>query len=199
MRLLLIRHPRPDVAEGTCYGRSDVPPRAEDLEATVEALRRRWRAADARPHRVFSSPLSRCALLAGALAADGGWPPATVDERIAEMHFGRWEGLPWKDIPRHEMDAWRGDIGRVAPPGGESLADVAARLLAFSDEHLADPVHPEAEVVVVTHVGVIQTALRVLRGEPMNGFGRTEIGFGSISTLVRRDGRFEIESIGVAP
>jgi len=87
----------------------------------------------------------------------------------------------------------------VSRPPGESLADVAARLLDFAQTCLADPVHPETEVVVFTHVGVIQTALRVLRGEAMNGFGRTQIDFGSISTLARRDGRFEIESIGVAP
>ena len=187
------------MAEGTCYGRTDVPPRAEDLEAVTAALRARWRRADAPPHRVYSSPLARCALLARALARDAAWPEPTFDERIAEMHFGHWEGRPWREIPTREMEAWRADIGRVAPPGGESLADVADRLLAFAEARLADPMHPDAEVVVVTHVGVIQTALRVLRGEPMNGFGRTQVDFGSISTLVRRDGRFEIESVGVAP
>ena len=30
----------------------------------------------------------------------------TVDSRLAEMHFGQWEGVAWNDIPRHELDAW---------------------------------------------------------------------------------------------
>ena len=199
MKLLLIRHPRPDIAEGTCYGRTDVPAQAAHLDTVAQALRQRWRATQGRPHQVFSSPLSRCAALARALARDAQWPEPVFDHRIAEMHFGHWEGRPWSEIPSHEMQAWRADIGRVAPPGGESLADVADRLLAFTQACLSQTLHPEAEVIVFTHVGVIQTALRVLRGEPMNGFGRTQVDFGSISTLVRRDGRFEIESIGVAP
>lgn len=198
MKLLLIRHPKPDVDEGLCYGRMDVPPQRAHLEETVEALRARWRSAGNPPHRVFSSPLQRCALVAHALA-DDAWPRPSFDPRIAEMSFGHWEGRPWAAVPGHEMAAWRADIGRVAPPGGESLADVSRRLLAFVDEHLSDPAHDDTEVVLVTHVGVIQTALRVLRGEPMNGFGRIAIDFGSISTLVRGPGGFEIESLNVAP
>lgn len=199
MKLLLIRHPRPDVAEGTCYGRTDVPAQADHLDAVAEALRHRWGATGGTPHRVYSSPLTRCATLAQALARDAAWPEPVFDHRIAEMHFGDWEGRPWREIPEHEMQAWRADIGRVAPPGGESLAQVGERLLAFTQACLSDPLHPEAQVAVFTHVGVIQTALRVLRGEPMNGFGRTQIDFGSITTLARRDGRFEIESVGIAP
>ncbi|MEN9315724.1 MAG: hypothetical protein RIS35_2117 [Pseudomonadota bacterium] len=198
MKLLLIRHPRPDVDEGLCYGRMDVPPQAAHLDETVEALRARWQAAGNPPHRVFSSPLRRCALVANALA-DRPWPRPVFDPRIAEMSFGHWEGRPWAEVPAEQMSAWRADIGRVAPPGGESLADVSRRLLDFVDEHLAAPEHDETEVVVVTHVGIIQTALRVLRGEPMNGFGKIRIDFGSVTTLVRRDGRFEIESLSEAP
>lgn len=199
MRLLLIRHPKPDVPEGTCYGRSDVPPEAAHLESTIEALRARWGASDrSAPHRVFSSPLQRCARVADALAGNG-WPPPIFDHRIAEMDFGHWEGRPWADLPPEQMNAWRADIARVAPPGGESLAQVATRVRDFADACLSDPLHPEAEVVVVTHVGVIQTMLRVLRNEPMLGFGKVRIDFGSISTLVRRDGSFEIESCSVAP
>jgi len=117
MKLLLIRHPKPDVAEGTCYGRTDVPAQAAHLEEIAAALGQRWRNAGTTPHRVFCSPLVRCAALARALTRNADWPEPTLDPRIAEMHFGHWEGRPWSEIPAHEMQAWRADIGRVAPPG----------------------------------------------------------------------------------
>ena len=71
MKLLLIRHPKPDVIEGTCYGRTDVPPEQADLAGLLERLRRRWRSgAHPPPRAVYSSPLQRCATVAGALAGD---------------------------------------------------------------------------------------------------------------------------------
>lgn len=199
MRLLLIRHPRPDVPEGTCYGRLDVPPQREHLDETVHRLRERWRAGTQRPPAaVFSSPLQRCARLAGALSGDV-WPEVRHDERIAEVHFGEWEGRPWAELPRHELNAWRADIANHRPPGGESLQDLAQRLLAFAGDCLPRDAHPDTEVVLVTHVGVIQTLRRVLRNEPMTGFGATHVDYSSISTLVRRGGGFELESYNVAP
>lgn len=199
MRLLLIRHPRPDVADGTCYGRTDVAPQADHLRETVDALRARWRGAGrAAPAGVFSSPLQRCALVANALAGDA-WPQPRFDPRIAELDFGRWEGRPWAQLPREELDAWRADITGVAPPGGESLAALARRASAFVSDALPATADPDAEFVVVTHVGVIQTLSRILRGQPLAGFGSTRIDYSSITTLVRRDGAFELESLNVLP
>lgn len=199
MKLLLIRHPKPDVPEGTCYGRLDVAPERAHLEESVRRLRARWLSgAHPPPAAVFSSPLQRCALLAGALAGDV-WPQVRHDERIAEVHFGQWEGRPWAQLPRHEIDAWRADIANHRPPGGESLQDLARRLLSFTDEHLPQDADPDAEVVLVTHVGVIQTLRRMLRSEPMTGFGATPVDYSSISTLVRRGEGYELESYNVTP
>jgi len=197
MRLLLIRHPRPDVAEGTCYGRTDVAPQAGHLREVVDALRERWRAAGRPPAAVYSSPLQRCALVAHALAGDA-WPHPRLDDRIAEMDFGRWEGNLWSRLPRDEIAAWRADITGVAPPGGESLGALAERVLHFTAECLSAHA-PGDEVVLVTHAGVIQTMHRVLRDRPLEGFGSTPIDFGSISTLVRHPHGFEIESLNVSP
>ena len=107
MRLLLIRHPKPAVPEGTCYGRTDVAPDEAHLESMLERLRARWSSgAHATPLAVFSSPLQRCARVAQALAGEL-WPQPRFDERLAEMHFGDWEGRMWAQIPREQLDAWR--------------------------------------------------------------------------------------------
>jgi alpha-ribazole phosphatase len=199
MRLLLIRHPKPDVVEGTCYGRTDVEPRADHLEELVARLRDRWLGgAHPRPTAVFSSPLTRCARVARALAADA-WPRPQFDERIAEMNFGHWEGRPWSELPRDEIEAWRADIERWVPPGGESVRQMADRALSFARERLPEPgTDPDALVVLVTHAGIIQALPRALRGDPMTGFHRTQVDYGSISTLAWRDGRFEVDGYNVA-
>jgi alpha-ribazole phosphatase len=200
MKLHLIRHPRPDVAEGTCYGRKDVAPDRASLDDLVERLRARWTSgAHPPPHAVYSSPLQRCSLVARALAGDP-WPEPVFDARLAEMDFGHWEGMLWPEIPKEQLDAWRADFIALAPPGGESVAQMADRAAAFAAEFLSRARAPEGvEVVVVTHAGIIQTLPRVLSGAPMAGFRMTRLDYGTITTLVLREGRFEVDAHNVAP
>ena len=80
MELFLIRHPEPDVPEGTCYGRSDIG-LAED--AAVSAARLRGIVPAGIP--VYTSPLLRCRSVAEQLS-----PAPAVDERLVEMHFREW-------------------------------------------------------------------------------------------------------------
>lgn len=139
MILHLIRHPRPLIAPGVCYGQLDVA--SEDPVAAAARLR------DELPRGlpVWSSPLQRCRGLAEVLH-----PAPHIDDRLAEMHFGDWEGVRWDDIPRTEIDAWAADVFDFAPPGGESPRQLQARALAF----VASLNVPEA--VLVTHAGVLR-------------------------------------------
>lgn len=142
MILHLIRHPPPVIAPGVCYGRLEIPaknemPVAANLRAKLPPGLPLW-----------SSPLQRCRGLADLLS-----PDPVFDERLAEMHFGDWEGRPWDDIPRAELDAWAADIAGYAPPGGESPRQLQQRALDF----VAGLDVPEA--VIVTHAGVIRMLL----------------------------------------
>lgn len=174
-RLFLVRHPRPDVPAGLCYGAADVPIDDAHLAELLDALPQVLpSSAD-----LYSSPLTRCLRLARGLRAAGFAEP-TVDARLREMDFGRWEGRRWTDLPRVEIDAWRDDLERYVPPGGEPLAALAARARAFVD---ALPAGRDA--VVVTHAGVIQTLLRVLWGRPLSEFGGTRIDYGQVVRIER--------------
>jgi alpha-ribazole phosphatase len=174
VRLWLVRHPRPAVPVGWCYGATDVPIDDAHLAELVAALPARL----PRGAPVFSSPLSRCLRLADGLCGAGFGPPV-VDARLREMDFGEWEGRTWSDVPRAQIDAWRDDLVRYVPPGGEPLEALARRATAFVDA-LA---HPDA--IVVTHAGVIQTLLRVLRGLPLSEFGGVRIDYGQVVPLER--------------
>ena len=143
MRLYLTRHPRPRIAEGICYGASDVP--VEEGVATCAAA---LRACLPGTLRLFSSPSLRCRVLAEALS-----PEAWFDERLRERNFGDWELKPWHRIPRAQVEAWASDPLGFAPPNGEPASALRRRV----DEFLAERDWPNGgDVVIVTHQGVMR-------------------------------------------
>jgi alpha-ribazole phosphatase len=153
VQLYLIRHPRPSSATGLCYGRQDVAVDADSVVNAAAAVRDRIPRSDLECARIFSSPASRCVLLARELAAPR---EPSIAEDLVEMSFGSWEGRPWDRVPREQLDAWGRDVWHYRPGGVESAAMVAARwqrwasLVRLSGEGCA---------VAVTHAGVIRTAL----------------------------------------
>jgi alpha-ribazole phosphatase len=142
MRLHLIRHPKPSIEPGICYGQLEILAKIE----MADVARLRAQLPPGLP--VWSSPLLRCRHLAEQLQ-----PQPMLDDRLTEMNFGDWEGRPWDDIPRHELDAWAADVVGYAPPGGESPRQLQARAL----QAIARIESPEA--VIVTHAGVIRAML----------------------------------------
>jgi alpha-ribazole phosphatase len=168
MRLYLIRHPRPDIGAGICYGRSDIG-LAQDPAASAEALRACLPAG----LPVFSSPLRRCLELAQALHA-----APVIDSRLAEMNFGRWEMQRWDDIPRDEIDAWAADPVTYPPPGGDSPAQVRVRVAAWLAER-------PAAAVVVSHGGVLRACVGELTGA--TDWHTLKFDFGAVSLV--EDGR----------
>lgn len=148
MKLWLVRHPAPEVAPGICYGRLDMAALADATSACAAAL------LPLLPERlaIASSPLRRCQQLAQALER-----PFATDARLQEMDFGAWEGRPWQDLPRAELDAWTADFARHKPGGGENVHGFMARVASAFDE-LAG-----ADTLWVTHAGVIR-AVQLLAG-----------------------------------
>lgn len=160
-----MRHPRPRVAEGVCYGATDLPIEADPDEIAVR-LRALLPAAP-----LFSSPLARCRKLAEALHA-----APILDERIRELDFGEWEMRRWDDIDRAALDAWAADPLGFAPPGGESVAGLRERVAGFLREL------PE-EAILVTHAGVMKLCVAELAGAPADEWFGMRFDYGSV-TLV---------------
>jgi alpha-ribazole phosphatase len=167
MILHLIRHPKPLIDAGICYGRLDIS--AENFDAVAESLRAELPSG----LPLWSSPLRRCRVLAERLN-----PSPVFDERLVEMDFGAWEGRAWDAIPRHELDAWAADVAGFAPPGGESPLALQQRALEF----VASLEVPEA--VIVTHAGVIRTLLAHWQGLPPARWTELVFGYGSCTRVV---------------
>lgn len=166
MILHLIRHPKPVVEPGICYGQLDLA--AENIETTAAALRALLPAG----LPVWSSPLRRCRMLAVELQSQ-----PVFDERLVEMNFGDWEGRPWDAIPRAELDAWAADVAGYAPPGGESPHQLQQRALGF----VASLSVPEA--ALVTHAGIIRVLLAEWRGLALDEWTQLVFPYGSLTTV----------------
>jgi alpha-ribazole phosphatase len=166
VQIFLIRHPRPLLGAGICYGQLDVE--AEDPQPTAERLRSLLPAGTA----VIASPLRRSRCLAEALHAQ-----PLFDRRLMEINFGEWEGRGWDQIERALLDAWAADVLHFSPPGGESAAMLQARVVNCITELRA------TSVALVTHAGAIRAALGHWLRLPVGEWSQLALDFGSI-TLV---------------
>ncbi len=166
VQLFLIRHPRPRLAVGVCYGQLDVE--AENPQPIAERLRALLPAATP----VISSPLRRARCLAEALH-----PQPLFDERLLEIDFGEWEGVAWEQIDRQLLDAWAADLLHFVAPGGESAAMLQARVLDCVDSLRG------SRVALVTHAGVIRALLGHWLQLPIAEWSRLDLDFGSITLL----------------
>jgi broad specificity phosphatase PhoE len=134
---------------GRLQGRLDAP-LSELGSRQAAALRRGF--ADEPVVRVCSSPLRRACDTAAGIAREHGLG-VDVDERLIELDYGEWDGLALGDVPAADWEAWRADPA-FAPPGGERLVDVTARVDAFCGE-VGDP----GLVIAVSHVSPIKVAV----------------------------------------
>jgi broad specificity phosphatase PhoE len=163
--LYLIRHGATEAnlaKPARLQGRKHNPPLARlgvrQAEATRDFLA-------IRPiHACYCSPLLRAVQTAAIVAAPHGLEPVPV-EALTECDVGRWEGLDWQTIRsldpegHHRFQAAPGQFGY---PGGESFAQVHARVVVALDEVLR--CHRGEGVLVVAHHVVNRTYLAGLLG-----------------------------------
>ena len=149
MALWIVRHARPLIAAGICYGVLDVQADAAATDLAASEL------ADTLPTGVALrvSPLTRCQQLALALCALRPDLQARTDPRLREMDFGSWEGVAWNAIPQAALQAWTDDFGKHRFGGSESSNEVLMRVARVWDEDHGNP-----DTVWITHAGVARAA-----------------------------------------
>ena len=128
--------------------------------------------------RVISSPLLRAQETATAIAAAHGLEVET-DERLIEIDYGEWDGVPLRLVPPEDWAKWRADA-TFAPPGGESLVEVQDRVASFCDDFVNDS---DTVTVAVSHVSPIKAAVCVALGaDPLLTF-RMQLSLASITRI----------------
>jgi probable phosphoglycerate mutase len=179
IRLLALRHAATDWNEaGLLQGRAE-----RALSPAGRAAATGWRLpVFAARWAVLSSPLQRARETAAAMGL-----AASVEEALIEMNWGAWEGRNpaalRRDDPRFAAEEARGlDL---APPGGESPRQVAARLSPWLAGLGRDS-------VAITHKGVLRALLHLATGWDFTGKPPAKLRGGTALLFERSGGRFSL-------
>jgi ribonuclease H / adenosylcobalamin/alpha-ribazole phosphatase len=177
-RLILVRHAATEHSGQRFSGRNEVALSDVGERQATALANRTFRDVTA----VVSSPLRRARQTATVIAAALG-VEVSVHDGLVETDFGAWEGLTFDEVQRSwatELTAWLSNAD-AAPPDGESMSAVAARVRRVRDELIAK--HPGATVMVVTHVTPIKSLLRLALDAPVVAMSRMHLDTASVSIV----------------
>lgn len=171
LRLMLLRHaPVLGLAPGVCYGALDLPAEEAATATAARAIAPQLPASTP----VWTSSRQRTRALGAAIARlRPDLRPPRADPRLDEMDFGAWEGQAWSALPASAFDAWMADFAHHRVGGGESVAQLLARvaqaLVALAAGPCPDPGpglqtadDPAVDALWITHAGVIRAVHHLL-------------------------------------
>ena len=168
LSLYLVRHGQTDYSLNNRFcGMIDPPLNAIGL-AMAEALGARY--AKEPWAGIWASPLLRARQTAQPTATGAGIE-ITVDDGLHEISYGEWEGRAEKEVEQSDAErfkAWSAHPGLVAPPGGESGAQIAVRALAAVERIRAK--HASGKVLVVSHKATLRVLVCALLGVDVDLF-----------------------------
>ncbi|MCC7077290.1 MAG: 2,3-bisphosphoglycerate-dependent phosphoglycerate mutase [Acidimicrobiia bacterium] len=132
---------------------------------------------------VFTSMLKRAVDTADMILAEMGHPPVETIRawEINERYYGRLTGMN-KDGARREfgedqVHVWRRSYD-VCPPGGESLADTAARSIPYFQERILPRVQAGEDVLVSAHGNSLRSIVMEIDGLSRDEVVRLELATG---------------------
>jgi probable phosphoglycerate mutase len=189
----LLRHGSTEHTPERRYsGRNDLP-----LSPTgrAEAVAAAARAAELGVEVVVASPIRRARETAGIVAGALGLP-VEYDDDLVELDFGDLEGLTLDEaMAKHPLATRRfaTDV-TVRAPGGESIADVAARVTRARQRILTR--HAGRTVLVVSHVTPIKLFLTAGLGTADDVVHRMFLDAACFSTVAwSSDGRTSVRLV----
>ena len=146
---------------------------------------------------IVSSPLLRARQTAQAVADRVG-RAVECDDDLAEVGFGEWDGLTFAEARRREpaaFDAWFADPA-LAPPGGESLLALAARVARARERLLAR--HEGETLLVVSHAMVVKTFVAHAMGGPAPSVHNVDVQPATLAEIAYwADGRPNLRALGL--
>jgi len=145
------------------------------------------------------SPCLRAQVTAETILADRD--AAIVDDpRWRETNHGRWEGLTYQEVRARfpdEAAARFADALHGRPAGGESLAEVAQRVVEGWRALLQQ--HSGGRILVVTHATPVQLALCLVSGMTPTLYWRWRIDLGSVTAFDVYGGGTIVRMVNEAP
>ena len=167
--LVLVRHGESQWnLENRFTGWVDVPLSPKGVEEAREAGRR-LKKEGFHFDKAYTSVLARAQKTLDLMLAELGQPsiPAEKDIALNERHYGDLQGLNKAETAQKFGDAqvkvWRRSYD-VAPPGGESLKDTAARTLPYFQSKIMADIKKGQNVLVAAHGNSLRSIVMDLDG-----------------------------------
>ena len=183
--IFLVRHAAHDNVGGFLAGR--MPGVHLGVEGKAQAQRLGERMRRERFDGVIASPRERTQETASAIASACGIAAVETDARLDEIDFGdAWAGKDWIALNADPgWKHWNEQRGTAKTAGGESMADVQARIVQAIEEVAQR--YQGGAVVLVSHADVIKAAICCVLDLPLGHVSRFDISPASISPLVWGD------------
>ena len=161
-RITLICHATTAGLRAATFGGDD------SLDETGRAKASRLAGCLGRVDHCWTSPATRARETAAAL----GLTPV-VDERLRDCDYGRWNGLRFQNVLLREPRRLVSWIRKpeTAPHGGETIAQVLARVAAW----VAERSREQGRMVAVTHAAVIRAAIVHVLQAQLPSFWRVDV------------------------
>jgi alpha-ribazole phosphatase len=195
-RIFLLRHGEINPGPGpTFVGQRDLP-------LTEEGIRQAewWRAAlkEIEFSAVYCSDLQRCVQTAQIVAGPGR-PPLEYTPQFREIRLGEWEGVPVNEIRTRFPDDWRdryANLGRYVVPGGESFADLGARVIPMFEKLAAAS---KGDVLITAHSGVNRVILCHTLGAPVDNIIRISQDYACLNVIVYEGASPHVQAMNLRP
>ena len=157
MRLYLVRHGETDWnAAQRFQGQTDIPLNETGCrQASVLGNRLSREHIDV----IYASDLQRAHETARLIAKHHSCK-IHADLRLRELGFGTWEGQTYDEIKKNTpsaLAAWEADILTTAPPNGETLQQLTARVGSMLSDLRVQ--HANQTLLIVAHGGPMQVLL----------------------------------------
>ncbi|MSQ12042.1 MAG: histidine phosphatase family protein [Dehalococcoidia bacterium] len=180
-RWLLVRHGETDWNRNErAQGHTDVPLNEVGRQQTIALAKV---LTEVRLDLAVSSDLSRATETAHLLVGHRSLKAVATAE-LREFSYGKWEGLTLAEAEKADPALYarllRQDPSFVAP-GGESAADVGARVRRFVERTRSQ--HQDRNLLVVAHGGSLRMLLVTLLGLPLESSPRFILDPASLSVV----------------
>jgi len=131
---------------------------------------------------LIASPLKRTRQTAEAIARTTGLE-INFDESWYELSFGDWDGKSIEEVKAEDPDSYQAWLNSTAyaPGGGESYDEASVRIEEALEKLVSE--YPGKKVIVVTHNGVIKTAIKLAMGAPAEAVFHVDATPCSISSI----------------
>jgi broad specificity phosphatase PhoE len=141
-------------------------------------------------HVIYSSPLSRARETARRIAQVFNLKVQPL-EGITDTSFGKWEGLPLKEVQIHDGELyrqWREQPHLVKLPGGESLDEVRVRAMAALEEVIQ--YHKGMNIVLVSHRVINKVIICGILGIDNSHFWQIGQDTAAINLIQYKEGKY---------